>query len=119
YTVQSALDMLVRRFCRQQVSMYWPRASRLTFCDFVPDHHADWFLWRTKKGNLWNINPEQPASWSAWQKKLSKVKRNSVPAILMKHTEWILPFVLTYPHRLNQALSAMIDCIIGGRGELI
>lgn len=119
YTVQSALDMLVRRFCRQRVSMEWPRASRLTFCDFVPDHHADWFLWRTKKGNLWTINSEQPASWSAWQKNLSKVKRGSVPAILIKHPEWILPFALTYPHRLNRALSAMIDYLIGGRSELV
>jgi hypothetical protein len=119
YTVQSALDMLVRRFCRQQVSIHWPRASRLTFCDFVPDDHADWFLWRIKKGNLWNVNAKQPVSWSAWQKELSKVRRDSVPAILMKHPKWILPFALTYPHRLNRALSAIIDCVIGGRSELI
>lgn len=118
YTIHSALDMLVRRLCRRFVSKSWPEASRLTFCDYIPDDHSQWFLWRSKVGDLQLVVPQQPASWSEWSKSVSVVRQDSVPSLLLKHPEWILPFALTYPHRMNRPLSAVIDCLIGERASM-
>lgn len=118
YTIQSALDMLVRRMCRQFVSTNWKSASRLSFCDYVPDAQSDWFAWETKEGDLRMTISPQPASWSAWRTNTAEVSAQSVPAVLLRHPHWILPFVLTYPHRLNRSMSAVIDSVIGERVSL-
>lgn len=118
YTLYSALDMLVRRLCRQFVSNSWPQASRLTFCDYVPDDPSEWFLWQSETGELQLVVPQQPTSWSEWRKLASAASRDSVPGLLIQHAEWILPFVLTYPHRMNRPLSAVVDSLIGGRASL-
>jgi hypothetical protein len=113
YTIQSALDMLVRRMCRQFVATNWKSASRLSFCDYVPDSKSDWFSWQTKNGDLRMTISPQPVSWSTWRTVSAEVSAQSVPTVLLRHPHWILPFVLTYPHRLNRSMSAVIDCIIG------
>jgi hypothetical protein len=115
YTIQSALDMLVRRLCRQFVSLQWKSASRLSFCDYVPDAKSDWFAWRTDKGDLRMTQSQQPMSWSVWRKNASEISAQSVPSVLIKHSQWMLPFVLTFPHRLNRSMAAVIDGVIGQR----
>jgi hypothetical protein len=119
YTIHSALDMLVRRLCRQYVSKSWPHASRLHFCDYTPDSSSDWFLWRSETGNFQSIIPQLSISWSVWRRNVSVAQKDSVPSLLLKHPEWILPFVLTYPHRLNRSLSAVIDVLFGGRATIV
>ena len=118
YTIQSALDMLVRRLCRQFVSTNWGSASRLSFCDYMPDTMSDWFAWRTEGGDLRMTIPPQPMSWSVWRTSTAEVSAQSVPAVLLRHPHWVLPFVLTYPHRLNRSMSAVIDSLIGERVSL-
>ena len=93
--------------------------SRLSFCDYVPDLKSDWFAWRTREGDLRMTIAQQPASWSAWMKSTADISVQSVPAVLLKHPQWILPFVLTYPHRLNRSMTAVIDSIVGERVSLI
>jgi hypothetical protein len=118
YTIQSALDMLVRRLCRQFVSMNWNSASRLSFCDYTPDTKSDWFAWRTEKGDLRMTQSQQPMSWSAWRKSAAEISAESVPSVLIRYPHWILPFVLTFPHRLNRSLAAVIDSVVGERVSL-
>jgi hypothetical protein len=118
YTIQSALDMLVRRLCRQFVSTNWRSASRLSFCDYMPDTMSDWFAWRTEGGDLRMTIPPQPMSWSVWRTFTAEVSAQSVPAVLLRYPHWLLPFVLTYPHRLNRSMSAVIDSLIGERVSL-
>jgi hypothetical protein len=118
YTIQSALDMLVRRLCRQFVSTNWASASRLSFCDYMPDTMSDWFAWRTEGGDLRMTIPPQPMSWSVWRTFTAEVSAQSIPAVLLRHPHWVLPFVLTYPHRLNRSMSAVIDSLIGERVSL-
>jgi hypothetical protein len=114
YTIQSALDMMVRRLRRQFIATNWPEASRLTFCNYVPDAPAEWFLWRSRKGDLQLTVPEQPASWSQWSKQVSTMSRDSVPSVFTNHPQWILPFVLTYPHRLNRSIAGMLEALFSG-----
>ena len=64
-------------------------------------------------------NPQQPVSWSAWRQAANHVLRDSVPEILIEDSRWLLPFALTYPHRVTRELSAVIDALIGERADLV
>lgn len=118
YTIHQALDVLVRRMRRQAVRSLWPNATRLDLCDFEPDRTADHFLWRCEKGALRSGRPERTASWSDWRAEVSVVGHESVPTVLIRHPEWLLPFLLTYPHRANRALSGLADALIGRRAAI-
>jgi hypothetical protein len=118
YTVHSALDMLVRRLCRQAVSRYWRPVSRLTFCDFEPDRPADWFRWRCTDGDSRMMHYPLAVSWRQWRKEADSVRRDVVPASLLRHVEWLLPFALVFPHRVNRNLTATIDAVFGHRANL-
>ena len=118
YTILSALDMLVRRMRRQFVATYWRDASRLTFSNFVPDSHAEWFLWKSPHGELQLVVSQQPARWTEWTRRVARVQRSSVPQLLLAHAEWLLPFFLTFPHRMNREACAAVDAVIGLRADL-
>jgi hypothetical protein len=109
YTVLSALDMLVRRLRRQSVRHLWPEASQMHLADFRPDQPADWFRWRCKEGETLLVDPEQPRSWSAWREEVCKPVHTLLPESLTKHPDWILPFALTYPHRMNRLYTRFVD----------
>jgi hypothetical protein len=111
YTLLQALNMLVRRLRRQTVRVMWPPASKMIFCDFMPDNLADYFLWRCRKGNLHSEVPKRTASWSAWRFESSFLDQNLVPSLLVRHPEWTLPFLLTYPHRANRSLCALAEAV--------
>ena len=119
YTIHSALDMLVRRLLRQAVTHFWPAASRLTFADYLPGNSAEWFLWRGYDGYMRLDNPKRRVSWSTWRQAANHVARNSVPEILIEDSRWLLPFALTYPHRVTREMSGVIDAMIGERADLV
>jgi hypothetical protein len=118
YTIQQALDALVRRLRRQAVRSLWPEASKLDFCDYRPDHLADYFLWSTDTGNLASGHPPPTVSWSAWRATVEELDRASVPRTLLTNPEWTLPFLLAYPHRANRVLSALAEMRVGRRVRL-
>jgi hypothetical protein len=118
YTVQSALDMLVRRLCRQTVGGYWKQVSKLTFCDFTPDHACDWFRWRSKEGESRMALFPLSISWKKWREDAATVQRTSVPRILIDNSDWLLPFALAFPQRANRTLSAVIEAAVGDRAAL-
>jgi hypothetical protein len=109
YTMQQALDVLVRRLRRQAVRVLWPAATKLDFCDFQPDHPADYFLWRAKEGNLLTGHAVPTVSWSEWRTRAAELDEALVPRVLLDNPEWVLPFLLAYPHRANAALSALAE----------
>jgi hypothetical protein len=119
YTIHSAMDMLVRRLLRQAITNFWPSASRLSFCDYLPADDAEWFSWRGYEGYMRVDNPSQPVSWREWRRSTLNVPRASVPAVLIEDSRWLLPFALTYPHRVTREMSGVIDAIIGERADLI
>lgn len=108
-TLTSALDMLVRRLRRQLIAQVWPSASRIDSCDFVPDHLADYFSWTVAQGALEIVRPEATASWSRWRSETIATRPEQIPLLLRRHPEWLAPFLLTYPHRANKALSGFAD----------
>jgi hypothetical protein len=119
YTIWQALEMLVRRLRRQAVRGFWPETSRLKLCDFSPNRTADQFLWRCDTGTLYSSLPDRTASWSAWRSAAAAVHESKVPAVLIRHPEWLLPFLLTYPHRATQACSGLADALIGRRATVV
>ena len=119
FTVHSALDMLVRRLCRQAVRGYWKRVSKLTFCDVIPDHPWGWFLWRCEEADSRIALLPLSKSWAEWRRETANVQANLVPRTLLEHRDWLLPFALVYPHRVNRNLTAVLDAIAGERAALV
>ena len=119
YTVYQALTMLVRRLCRATVAAHWPTASRLLRCDYNPDEPADWFLWATGRGLTEFADPPQPVSWSNWRARARVVDVSRLPPLLLAENRWLLPLVLTMPHRLNEAACDYIDTVIGRRAAVL
>jgi len=109
FTVHQALDMLVRRLRRQAVRWLWPDATHLIHCDFVPAPLAEYFTWNTESGVLGQTMPQRTASWSSWRERVAQFDQSQVPEVLRRHPEWTLPFVLTYPHRANRALTDFLE----------
>ncbi len=118
YSLASALDMLVRRLCRQRVAALWRPASHVNNCGFVPGRQEEWFLWVCEDGELREEVPPPTISWRSWRESTSMLSPDRVPSLLIRYPEWILPFALTFPHRCNRDLSALADAKIGRRGAL-
>ena len=114
YSAASAADMLVRRGCRQRVAALWPGLSRLTFVDYMPAEPSDWFRWKASTGDVMFRNFQGRRSWSEWRAETATWPERDVPPLLLAHPHWTLPFALTYPHRANRSLCAMLDGVIGG-----
>ena len=119
YTIHSAMDMLVRRLLRQAITHFWPSASRLSFCDYICANDSEWFAWRGFDGYTRVDNPQQPVSWREWRRSALNVPRASVPLILIENSRWLLPFALTYPHRVTREMSGVIDALFGERADLV
>lgn len=119
FTVHSALDMFVRRLCRQAVRGYWKRVSQLTFCDVIPDHPWGWFLWRCEEADSRMALLPLSKSWAEWRRETASVRSNCVPTTLMDHRDWLLPFALVYPHRANRDFCAILDAVFGERATLV
>jgi hypothetical protein len=111
--------MFVRRLCRQTVRGYWKRVSKLTFCDVIPDHPWGWFLWRCKEADSRTALLPLSKSWAEWRHEASTVQANLIPKTLMDNRDWLLPFALVYPHRVNRNLTAVVDAVFGERAALI
>jgi hypothetical protein len=109
YTLLLALDMLVRRGARDEISAVWAAASKVTFCNFLPDAAADFFRWRTQKGELQLIQWPQPVSWTEWRTEATSSPILRLPQTLLRHSEWLLPCLLTMPHRLNRESAFLAD----------
>lgn len=118
YTAQQALDFLVRRLRRQAVRMHWPEASRLHFSNFEPGSLPDYFLRECSAGSLRDGTPDRTASWSKWREQVAIVDSRQVPTVLVRHRNWLLPYMLTYPHRANRQMSGLADAIVVRRAVL-
>lgn len=119
YSSLSALDMLVRRFYRSNVRTWWPDMSKITFTEFKPRNMHSWFLWNNRdEGKLRMIVPPETVSWKKWRNKVMTLSSTKIPPILLDNPQWILPFALTYPHRVTRTYSALIDTVFGEWSEL-
>ena len=59
------------------------------------------------------------ASWSEWRRETARVDSQLMPQLLLSHPEWILPFALVFPHRMNRSLTGLIDAKFGQRAEIV
>jgi len=90
----------------------------LSFCDFIPDQAFDWFVWRSKRRNAVHRLFPLSKSWHEWRTETGSVSAALVPKLLLRNPKWILPFVLTFPHRTNRTMTAVVDALYGGRADL-
>lgn len=119
YTIGGALNALVRRLCRREVTLLWPMASELTFCNYRPNNSAEFLRWHSERGTMEFSHPELTQSWAAWRDRTKEISQDVVPTVFQKHPEWLLPFGLTFPHRMNEQMTDYIDIVFAQRGKLL
>ena len=62
--------------------------------------------------------PKRTRSWAKWRDEAATSPAGPVPSSLTRHPEWVLPFLLTYPHRANRTLTAFADATFGNKTAL-
>ena len=110
--------MLTRRMRRQAVSSLWPGTTKLTHAEFQLDHACDYFRWRTDNGRELTEAVPREKSWRQWRDQVATVRIDGAPTSLLRHPEWLLPFMIVYPHRADRRLTALADALIGRRARL-
>lgn len=88
-------------------------------CDFIPDQPSDWFRWRCEKGDGRMALFPLSASWKKWRAEAAIAEGSRVPRVLLNNTDWLLPFVLVFPHRMNRTLTALVDAKVGDRASIV
>jgi hypothetical protein len=81
-------------------------------CQMCQDPRWSTYLWYSPKGELHHRFPARPESWSELVKR-SKAERSAhVPSMLRERPDFLLFFLLVYPHRLNPNLVGFLDDVL-------
>jgi hypothetical protein len=99
FTVEAALQYLVRRLRRSTIKDLWWRISRFVWTEFVPSEPWMSFRWHNEQGRN-EVQPVWRASWASLRRK-SFLRRT----LLFEDADaWLLPYFLcVFPHRTTTA----------------
>jgi hypothetical protein len=109
YTLRPLLDWMIRRNLRQVVDMFWPMASKLTCCEFVPSSSSRFLSIEDDDGEtLLHLLPT-PASWASLRAEATSIHENSLPGTIWRNIE-VLPYlVLLLPYRFTTLTAKAIE----------
>lgn len=109
YGLQSLVEWLARRLRRQSLARLWEEITHICYSEFIPDPPWATYLWYSEKGELHHRFPEKPESWKSLLKRARDHDSSGVPELLRQRPEFVLFFLLVYPHRLRPNLVAFLD----------
>ncbi|HYK22558.1 MAG TPA: hypothetical protein VEV42_17580 [Pyrinomonadaceae bacterium] len=114
YSLQSLTEWLARRLRRQSLARLWEDITHVCYSEFVPDPRWSTYLWYSPKGELHHRFPARPESWSELVKRSKAARSAHVPSMLRERPDFLLLFLLVYPHRLNPNLVGFLDEVLAG-----
>jgi hypothetical protein len=109
YSLQSLVEWLARRLRRQSIARLWKEITRLCYSEFIPEPLWATYLWYSDKGELHHRFPGKPESWKDLLKRARAEEISGVPELLRQKPEFLLLFLLVYPHRVRPNLVAFLD----------
>ena len=109
YSLQSLIEWLARRLRRQSLARLWEDITHICFSEFVPTPGWATYLWYSPQGELHHRYPGRPQSWKDLLKKARAQRSTDIPNMLRERPEFLLLFLLVYPHRLNPNLIGFVD----------
>lgn len=109
YGVQSLVEWLARRLRRQSLAHLWKDITRICYSEFIPEPLWATYLWYAANGELHHRFPRKPESWKDLLKRARDQESSGIPEVLRQKPEFLLLFLLVYPHRLRPNLVAFLD----------
>jgi hypothetical protein len=109
YSCQLSVDYLARRWRRQALSQLWPKITRLSFVSSIPQSSWEWFIWEASSARLVSIFPGQPQSWQTLGQEAKKRDISALPWLLRTNRDFVLFYLLVFPHRLTSETLRIID----------
>lgn len=110
FTLQSLVELYVRRGWRQRLRWLWPRITRLHFAEYRPPFAWQLCLWRQEAdGELRDSEPEMTQSWAQLRHEASQTDLARIPKLFQEHPELLLLFIIVYPHRLTPDVAKFLD----------
>lgn len=109
YSLQGLIEWLARRLRRQSLARLWEEITHICYSEFVPTPVWATYLWYSPLGELHHRYPGRPQSWKELLKKAKAERSTTVPEMLRERPEFLLLFLLVYPHRLTADFTAFLD----------
>ena len=109
YSCQPIVDFLARRWRRRALSQLWPQITRLSLVASVPQLPWEWFIWKSPSAVLTSTSAGQPQSWTALVMDAEKRDTSALPTLLHSNRDFVLFYLLVFPHRLTPETLRIID----------
>jgi hypothetical protein len=114
YTLESAVQMIVRRDYRDLLEKSWAAISRVQLAEVIPDDPSDYFSWHIEKGVRHSRLPNATQSYSELRNQARLITRDELPYPDIARS--LLPFwLMVCPHRTSSRLVAIIDSALPGK----
>lgn len=113
YSLQSLVEWLARRGRRQGLARLWEEISRVCYSEFIPEPSWSTYLWYSEKGHLHHRFPKKPQSWKSLVDRAQDKEFTEVPELLRHNPEFLLIFLLVYPHRMRPDFVRLLDQSFG------
>jgi hypothetical protein len=113
YGAQSLVEWLARRLRRQSLARLWEKISYVCYSEFIPDPAWATYLWYAEKGQLHHRFPKKPESWKDLFNRARDKNVDAVPELLRQMPEFLLLFLLVYPHRMRPDFVRCLDQALG------
>lgn len=108
YGLQSLVEWLARRL-RRQSARFWKEITHICYSEFIPDPLWATYLWYSEKGELHHRFPKKPESWKCLLDRSQDKEFGTVPELVRQMPEFLLLFLLVYPHRMRPGLLRLLD----------
>lgn len=107
-SIRTFIEFVTRRGRKRLLEQLWYEISDVDPTEFVPTSAADAYRWRCRKGDSQARKWPRPQSWAALLQQ--STQRSTPPLLLCTHfPELLIPFFLTFPHRMTPELSRFLD----------
>lgn len=109
YSLDSLIQLLVRRGWRQRLASLWPKITKVGFSRFRPNMAWQYALWHVEDGTMIEQQPKMTQSWKMLQDTAGTVEYLEIPSVFQDFPELLLMFINVYPHRLNPDVVKYLD----------
>lgn len=109
YALESLTHLFVRRNWKQAMIPLWQDVTRIRFNSFHPAEKWMFYLWRSDKGTLKEIEPKHTKNWPELRTEAQSLSKEFLPDFFSEDLLFMLSFLITYPHRIRPDFVKLID----------
>jgi hypothetical protein len=112
YGLEGLVAVATRADMRKELVELWRPISHITYLEFVPENGWEIFLWKVPKGHLSERFPNQLQRWGELRETAMDVNRSQINEPFVSNPDFLLQFLLAYPHRFSPLFAKYLDSLI-------